>query len=565
MWISPYIGSLLGQGAIETTRFKGHAPTHLKEDSMNKQRFGEVILVFALFGSIAVKGQVLTATVTGGQVEGVLSNGISTFKGIPFAAPPVGDLRWKAPQPLLPWNGVKKASKFGPICMSDPKASAIFGGPLEVSEDCLYLNVWSPAKTASEKLPVMVWIYGGGFASGDTSSPLYDGARLAEKGVVMVSIAYRIGAFGFLAHPDLDRESGEGSGNYGLRDQIAGLKWVKDNIASFGGDPSRVTIFGESAGGIAVSILAASPAAKGLFARAISESGGNFAPPVFDKEGGQSLLSQEVAENRGKDFLAKLGAADIKIARALPADTIVKGEEGSGPGQGFWPDVDGKVVVGDQYELFEAARFNDVPVLIGWNTDEGALFVRGDVAPAQFESLVRSGYGEYADKLLAVFPHKTNEEAKLSEKWLFRDSWFGWGTWTWAKLQTQHGKGKVFLYNFDFHGPEQPDGPSHGAEMAYVFGNLEGVGAMLSSIKGAPSKEEITVSENLSNYWVNFAKTGDPNGPGLPKWPTFSAASPEAMHLHAQPSAGPIAGQQELQTLDAYYAWRRSEAKQRKQ
>jgi len=217
--------------------------------------------------SLAATAQVTTARVSGGQVEGTAANGVASFKGIAFAAAPVGDLRWKKPQPVVAWSGVKKANTYAPACMQDPNMLKFIGAPDGASEDCLYLNVWTPAKAASERLPVMVWIYGGGFAAGAASSATYDGTRLAEKGVVLVSVAYRVGPFGFLAHPDLSRESGKGSGNYGLQDMIAGLEWVKANIAAFGGDPRNVTIFGESAGGIAVSMLGASPAAKGLFAK----------------------------------------------------------------------------------------------------------------------------------------------------------------------------------------------------------------------------------------------------------------------------------------------------------
>src|SRR5262249_43692508 len=228
-------------------------------------------------------------------VSGTVTNGIASFKGIPFAAPPVGALRWKAPQPVQAWAGVKQASAYGPSCVQDKMFLTVFGAPAAMSEDCLYLNVWTPAKASSEKLPVMVWIHGGGFICGMTSIAPFDGTHLAEKGVVLVSVAYRLGVFGFLAHPELDRESGKGSGNYGLHDLIAGLQWVKANIAKFGGDPGRVTIFGESAGGMAVSMLAASPAAKGLFHRAISESGGSFAPPRLANEGGQFVPTLKVA------------------------------------------------------------------------------------------------------------------------------------------------------------------------------------------------------------------------------------------------------------------------------
>ena len=240
-----------------------------------------IVLISAL-AQLAVS-QIQTAKVTGGEVQGVVTEGISIFKGIPFAAPPVGDLRWKAPAPVQAWTGIKKADAFGPACM---QAANSQGNTAPVSEDCLYLNVWTPAKKPGEKIPVIVWIYGGGFSGGSTSIPMYDGMGFAKKGVVLVSVAYRVGPFGFLAHPELSRESGKGSGNYGLEDMIAGLKWVKENIARFGGDPSNVTIFGHSAGGMAVNMLAASPVTKGLFHRVICMSGGSFAPLQTSNQGG---------------------------------------------------------------------------------------------------------------------------------------------------------------------------------------------------------------------------------------------------------------------------------------
>jgi para-nitrobenzyl esterase len=516
------------------------------------------VLISTFLSGISGMAQVQSVAVTGGRVEGVLAGGVVSFKGIPFAAPPMGELRWKAPEPVKPWSGVKKADSFGAKCMQN--VDRIFGGPPEMSEDCLYLNVWTPAKSSGDKLPVMVWIYGGGFFGGLTGSPAYDGFNLAKKGVVMVSIAYRVGVFGFLAHPELSRESGKGSGNYGLEDQIAGLKWVKQNIAAFGGDPSRVTIFGESAGGISVSMLAASPAAKGLFQRAISESGGSFAPPRYDDEGGQTVFALKVAEVHGENFLNQLGVKDIEAARALPAEAVQKA---MGPpiGQGYWPVLDGNIIVGDQYELYQAGRFNDTSVLIGTNSDEGALFSRGTVTPEQFESRIRKGYGARADTILAAYPHATDAEATRSMKNIFRESTFAWHTWAWARLQSQQGKGKVYLYYFDYHQPDEPEGASHGTEMGYVFGHLDGTGAMLSHLKGPAKPEDIAVSELISSYWVNFAKTGDPNAPSMPTWPVFTTSAQQAMFLDSDSSPHPVPNMNQLKAFDDYYAWRRAELK----
>ena len=506
--------------------------------------------------------QVRDAEITGGKVAGAVSNGIASFKGIPFAAPPVGALRWKAPQPVKAWTGVKQATEYGGSCMQDPNFAKVFGATAPISEDCLYLNVWTPAKTPAEKLPVMVWIYGGGFVGGMTSIPGYDGARLAEKGVVLVSVAYRLGVFGFLAHPELTKESGKGSGNYGLQDMIGGLQWVKANIGKFGGDPNRVTIFGESAGGIAVSMLAASPAAKGLFHGAISESGGNFGPPRYANEGGANVPPLKVAEASGQAFLAKLGANDIKAARELPAEKL---QAALGPGLqgGFWPVFDGDVLPNDQYELYQAKRFNDTPVLIGTNSDEGALFSPPGATPAMFQSLVGAGYGKYAEAILAAYPHATNEQAAKAMRDIFRDSMFAWPTWAWATLQARNGGNKAFVYYFDHRTPQSPNGANHAAEIGYVFKTL-GTGAGGPLDVQAPRPEDLAMSELLSSYWVNFAKTGDPNGAGLPAWPAFSPSSQNAMHFDAKPSARPVPNMTEIKALDSYFAWRRQEAKAKK-
>jgi para-nitrobenzyl esterase len=491
-----------------------------------------------------------------GPVQGTTDNGVAAYLGIPFAAPPVGDLRWRAPQPVAPWKDVLAADKFAPGCMQIPLNSPAIGfEPIPISEDCLYLNVWTPAKTPRDHLAVMVWIYGGGFTTGATSIPIYDGANLAKKGVVVVSVSYRVGALGFLAHSELSAESNGHSGNYGLLDQIAGLQWVKDNIAAFGGDPKRVTIFGESAGGISVSMLTASPPAKGLFQGAISESGGSFAPARMANEGGENVPPLAVAEHNGAAFLTKLGASNIADARKVSADAIVKAS-GAGLG-GSWPNFDGYVLPGDQYKLYEAGHYNDTPVLIGTNSDEGALFVPGTTAAA-FTATVRAGYGDYADKILAAYPAGSDAEALRSGRDLFRDTAFGWHTWSWALLQSRTGKGKVYVYYFS-HRPNYPDSPqfktwgaAHFSEVAYVFGNFT---------KGMPATDaDKALSDQISSYWVNFAKNFDPNGAGLPSWPAFAAANQQVLNLNDPTKAIPLPNAEKLQALDGYYAWRRSQA-----
>jgi para-nitrobenzyl esterase len=528
--------------------------------AVKKTPTGVAALMVALACASAAGAQVKEADVTGGRVAGIVASGISTFKGIPFAAPPVGALRWKPPQPVKPWTGVKQASAYAAACMQDATFPKLFGAPPTLSEDCLYLNVWTPAKSANDALPVMVWIYGGGFVGGQTSVSTYDGARLSEKGVVLVSVAYRLGLFGFLAHPDLSRESGKASGTYGLQDMIAGLQWVKANIAKFGGDPTRVTIFGESAGGIAVSMLASSPAAKGLFHRVISESGGNFAPPRLATEGGQNAPTLKVAEATGVQFLAKLKAADIKAARELPAEKL---QSAAGPGlqnaSGFWPVFDGDVLPGDQYELYRAGRFNDTPVLIGTNSDEGALFEQPGMNAARFESLVRDGYGKQAETVLAAYAHGSEADAIAAGKNLRRDSLFAWPTWAWAMLQSEKGKGHAYVYYFDHRTPQSPNGANHGSEIAFVFRNLIGGGPV--GLGGPPRPEDNAMSELMSSYWVNFAKTGDPNGAGLPRWPAFTSSSQNLMFFDAKSSARPVPNMTQIKALDSYFVWRRSDLK----
>jgi len=515
-----------------------------------------VSLLVALSGAItfSTSAQVTSASVTGGKLAGIEHDGIVAFKGIPFAAPPAGALRWKAPQPLKGWEGTKTADTFAAGCMQDAAMAAFMRVAPNFSEDCLYLNVWTPAKSVTEKRAVMVWIYGGGFAGGMTNVPTYDGTNLAKKGVVMVSVAYRLGAFGFLAHPELSKESGKGSGNYGLQDMIAGLRWVKDNIAAFGGDPANVTIFGESAGGIAVSMLAASPAAKGLFAKAISESGGSFQPPRTASEGSQNTPTLVLAQAAGQAFFAKLHASNLAAARAVSAEEIQKAV-GPGLGTGFWPVADGDVLPGDLYVLYEHGKFNDTPVLIGTNSDEGALFVPPGAKPDAFVGLVRAGYGAKADAMLAAYPHASDGDAWAAMKNVFRDGAFGWPTWAWARLQTQYGKGKAFVYYFDHRTPQSPNGATHAAELSYVFGNFGGPQG------GAPRPEDTKMSDLMMDYWTNFAKSGDPNGAGLPSWPAFAKSSQTALFLDASPSSRPIPNMAQLEAFEDYFAWRRAGSK----
>jgi para-nitrobenzyl esterase len=510
--------------------------------------------------------------VEGGSVQGAVEDGLTVYRGIPFAAPPVGDFRWRAPQPVVKWDGVKETVRFAPACVQGMMMGPGGSGPAP-SEDCLYLNIWSPAKSPRDRVPVFVWIYGGGFAGGATSIPTFGGEKLAKKGVVLVSIAYRVGQMGFFVHPELSAETkNRVSGNYGLLDMIAGLQWIQKNIAAFGGDPHRVTIFGESAGGIAVSMLCASPLAKGLFHGAISQSGGSFGPPRPAPMPGENMRRLADAERSGEAILKTAGVASIAEARKLPPDKLSGGggrgqggqdpggrgqaaRGGGGPaGLSYWPVIDGWVIPDDQYKLYEAKRYNDVPVLIGYNSDEGLSFSPAST-PEDYVANVKSRFGPFADKLIAAYPPGKGTVAKTARD-LMRDAAFGWHTWIWARLQSKTGKSKVFYYYFDQHpdypadSPQAGRGSPHGQEVAYVFQHLNPNQQL--------TKSDEAISEAMAAYWTNFAKFGDPNGAGLPRWPAFSEANPVLMYFAQTPRTGPVPSADALKVMDQYFTWRRT-------
>lgn len=492
-------------------------------------------------------------SVEGGRVQGTSEEGLTVYRGIPFAAPPVGDLRWRPPQPAAKWEGVRQAAEFAPGPMQ--------GGnpPSGKSEDCLYLNVWTPAKSAGDRIPVLVWIYGGGFGGGATSERNYSGENLAKKGVVLVSIAYRVGQLGFLAHPELSAESPHRvSGNYGLLDMIAGLQWVQKNIAAFGGDPDKVTIFGESAGGIAVSMLCASPLAKGLFHGAISQSGGSFGPPRLTTFPGENLKRLADAERSGEAYAVSAGVSSIAELRKIDADKLPGGR---GVGMS-WPIIDGWVIPDDQYKLYEAGRFNDTPILVGYNSDEGASF-SPPRTPEDYISSVNTRYGPHAESLLKAYPSGIGTSPQVAgmvpktARDLARDAAFGWHTWTWARLQSKIGISKAWYYYFDQHPDYPADSPRagygspHGQEVAYVFQHL-------NPSSPQTTKSDLAISEAMALYWTNFAKYGHPNADGVPEWPAFSDDNPVVMHFRQTPQRGPVPDAESLKTLDAYFAWRRT-------
>jgi para-nitrobenzyl esterase len=503
-------------------------------------------------GLVVAQQQPAPVRTEGGMIQGTLEDGLTVYRGIPFAAPPVGNLRWRAPQPAARWPGVRQADTFAPACVQAMRTPPNADRGPGTSEDCLYLNVWTPATSARDRIPVLVWIYGGGFNGGATSVPTYSGEKLAKKGVVLVSIAYRVGQLGFLAHPDLSAETPKHvSGNYGLLDMIAGLQWVQKNIAAFGGDPRRVTIFGESAGGIAVSMLCASPLAKGLFHGAISQSGGSFGPPRPTTMPGENLKRLPDAERSGAEY-ARSAAASIRDLRALPADKLPAGGRGMGMA---WPIIDGWVIPDDQYTLYDAKRYNDTPILVGYNSDEGASF-SPPKTPEEYVAAVKARYGPFAESLLKAYPAGAPAVAKTARD-LTRDAAFGWHTWIWARLQARTGRSKVFYYYFDQHPDYPADSPRagygtpHGADVPYVFQHLNPANPQAATGDAA-------IAEAMATYWTNFAKRGDPNGDGVPAWPAFSDANPVVMHFAGTPHTGPVPGADALKALDAYFAWRRT-------
>lgn len=505
-----------------------------------------LVAFFFLVGSAAMFAQSPAPVMTEyGLVQGVSETRLTVYRGIPFAAPPVGDLRWRAPQPPAKWEGVRQTTQFAPDPMQAP------GTQQGVSEDCLYLNIWTPAKAANERVPVLVWIYGGGFSFGSSSIPVHNGEHLARKGVVLVSINYRVGPLGFLAHPDLSAESPRHtSGNYGLLDLIAGLQWVKRNIAAFGGDPEKVTIFGESAGGIAVSMLCASPEAKGLFHGAISQSGGSFGPPRANTLPGENMKRLADAEKAGVEFAKRLEAPSAAELRKLSANALISPFMG-----GFWPVIDGWLIPDDQHKLYQAGKYNDVAVIVGYTSDEGLSFT-WEKNPQEFVKNVNARYGRFADALLKVYPVGTDRIPK-SARDLMRDAAFGWHTWSWALLQSRTGKAPVYFYHFDQHparpadSPQADHGAPHGADVPYVFQTFDRNSPQLTA-------DDVAVSDMLATYWTNFAKHGNPNGTGLAEWPVFTDENRRVLYFNNKAFVGPVPSAEALEVLDSYFAWRRT-------
>jgi para-nitrobenzyl esterase len=507
-----------------------------KKNNKKKMKRSLILFCFIAFSGMAQVVQVKTRQ---GIVEGEKQGSMHRFLGIPFAQPPVGDLRWKAPQEITPWQGVKLTKAYGPSPMqAEPKPfqywSEEFLIPKEpINEDCLYLNVWSDSKIKLPK-PVLVYIYGGGFRSGGAACPIYDGAATASKGVVFVSINYRVGTFGFFAHPELSKESAAGvSGNYGLLDMIAALKWIKANIAAFGGDPNQVTIAGQSAGASAVNYLCASPLAKGLFQRAIAESGSTMLRSPL-----RPTLSISGAEAMGIEFASKLGANNIQELRSKSAEEILKTSGGLSS-----PYLDGYVEPLNMLDAYAQHQVNDVSLLIGWN-DQDVVSSRW-LPASEYQQNMAKKYGAKATAMLAFYPASNDVEASISQRNLSRDETFGAGVFYWAKTQLAYGKSPVFVYNFNRQVPgyteETRFGAFHTGEVPYAYDNLDKVRRPFESV-------DFQLAKQVSNYWVNFAKTGNPNAKGLPEWPKFQLGN-EVMQLDVETKASIVKNSKALELI----------------
>ena len=496
--------------------------TPLKEKVFSPSSFLEYSDSDAIVMVADAQEPLLRTHVETGDVEGVLEGGLAVYKAIPYAAPPVGNLRWRAPQPAKAWEGVRKCDTFGPL---PPQPTRPGRTADMMSEDCLYLGIATPAKSANEKLPVMVWIHGGGFQTEWYGGDLWK--LLAQRGVVIVSVEYRTGALGFMAHPELSKEDPDGhSGNYGLLDQICALQWVQRNIAHFGGDPSKVTIFGESAGAISCSMLCASPLAKGLFHGCISQSGGSFAPWSDNPRSLGLDASQKGAEKQGLAFQQHLKKKNLKQLRQMDAMSLCDGNVGFG---GFWPCVDGYVICDDQYRLYERGEYNDVPVIVMTNSDEGALFTPPTVKAEDYRQSATRMFGDFADEALKVYPCRTDEEAWHANGDTFRDLGFAWPSYAWVNLQSKTGKSPAYAAylaqpsTMSFSQNPLRRGVAHADDIMYLNGQF------LTQADQYPA--EAAVSEMIQQYWVNFAKTGNPNGAGLPYWPSFDETKPTTMQF----------------------------------
>ncbi len=488
-----------------------------------------------------------------GLVEGesAADGKVMAFKGIPFAAPPTGNLRWAPPAPAQPWSGVRSAHDYGYHCVqATVYADMAFHDP-GGSEDCLTLNVWTPAGATPGKLPVMVWIYGGGFSGGSTSERRQDGQFLAQRNVVVVSMNYRLGMFGFFVHPELAAESTHhASGNYGLLDQTAAIQWVKANIRAFGGDPANITVFGESAGSISVSAQMASPLSRNLFQKAIGESGSTI--------GLAGLPALTLEQRETTDTAAAqtaFGTSKLAELRRLPTEDIMRGLAATKPSPRFAPDVDGWFFPKSPAEIYAAGEQAHIPLLAGWNADEGRGVSAGAAARftmAGFAADAAKDFPTRTDEFLKVFPNTTEEEAKQNAGDYAGDKFIAFSTWRWIEAQATTSKAPVYRYFFALPNPGDryhsvAGGAFHSDDIEYVFGTLD------SRLDAVWRPEDRKLSNEMMAYWTNFAKTGDPNGSDLPKWPKYGPTEWQTMRLDKTSAAAPDAKRERYLFLDT--AW----------
>ena len=484
---------------------------------------------------------------TNGTLEGTVRSGVRIFRGIPYAKPPEGELRWKAPQPMDNWDGVRKADAFGPRCMQRQFFQDMIFFSDGMSEDCLYLNVWTPARSGEEKLPVLVYFYGGGLFTGDGSENRYNGESMAREGIISLTVNYRLNIFGFFAHPELTAESGyNASGNYGFLDQTAALQWVQKNIAAFGGDPERVTIAGESAGSVSVSAQMVSPLSKHLIAGAIGSSGSLMgtlrAEPLSD------------VEAKGEAFAKAQGASSLADLRAIPADELLETTASMSPVH-FSPAIDGYFFPQTPEEIFAAGEQSQVPLLLGWNSlESGPQGVLGpaEATPDAYRAAIERLYGTNAQSVLAVYPGATDEEAKASATDLAGDRFTGFSTWKWADMHVKTGGDHpVYRYMYARPRPATRDGNTpaaegavHSAEIEYAMGNLP------TNKVYDWQPEDYRVSRIFQAYYANFVKTGNPNGHGVPEWPAFNEGAPRIMMIDAHTRVVPEPHAERYRVLD---------------
>ncbi|MCU0396777.1 MAG: carboxylesterase family protein [Cyclobacteriaceae bacterium] len=460
-----------------------------------------------------IKDKTPIVNTTSGNLSGLKSDDgkVTIFKGVPYAKPPVGELRWKAPQPVKPSANVRECKDFSPSAMQNTPqpfmmwTEEFIAPPESLSEDCLYLNIWTPSTSNKAKLPVLVWIHGGAFVSGSASCAVYDGEALAREGIVYVSINYRLGIFGFLAHPELSIETPHhASGNYGIMDQIEALRWIKENITSFGGDPEKVTIAGQSAGSMSVQSLVASPLTKGLFRGAIAQSGATLNRPT---------KSLEEAEKEGQSLSQKTGTFTIEALRKLPADSLLK-LGNTMPFGTFAPITDGYVIPEDMRTIFSNKKHNDVPLMAGWVMGDGALMRSTPQTVEQFKAMATSLYGDHAKEFLELFPAGTEEEIKTSQDKLGLMNFAAFPDYLWAISNRSNS----FLYQFSYIPTDKPGFPNYGAfhtsEVPYALHTL-------NKWNRPWQNSDYLVEHTMSAYWINFVKTGNPNGKNVPEWNPF--------------------------------------------